>query len=66
VVPDATRKNINGTETKNLTTKQSRRHAGSVLVFTRSPQPGCRCPPPGKPDGNKVSTKPEESVSFQT
>ncbi|KAJ2940189.1 hypothetical protein O0L34_g11753 [Tuta absoluta] len=27
--------------------KPSRRHASSVLVFKRSAEPGCKCPPPG-------------------
>ncbi|KAM3964030.1 uncharacterized protein ACR2FA_002075 [Aphomia sociella] len=32
----------------------SRRHAENVLTFTRSPEPGCKCPTPGKPNGEKV------------
>ncbi|KAI8442051.1 hypothetical protein MSG28_005691 [Choristoneura fumiferana] len=32
----------------------SRRHAEDILVLTRSPEPGCPCPTPGRPNGDKV------------
>ncbi|CAH0713679.1 unnamed protein product, partial [Brenthis ino] len=34
----------------------SRRHAVNVFEFVRSSKPGCECPPPGRPQGNKVLT----------
>ncbi|CAH2093653.1 unnamed protein product [Euphydryas editha] len=34
----------------------SRRHAANVIVLKRSTEPGCKCPPPGKPNGNKILT----------
>ncbi|RVE54012.1 hypothetical protein evm_001415 [Chilo suppressalis] len=35
-------------------TKIYRRHAQNILVLERSSEPGCACPPPGKPFGNAV------------
>ncbi|XP_059048894.1 uncharacterized protein LOC131844117 [Achroia grisella] len=32
----------------------SRRHAENILTFTRSPEPGCNCPEPGKPNGDRM------------
>ncbi|KAG6449742.1 hypothetical protein O3G_MSEX006198 [Manduca sexta] len=32
----------------------SRRHASDILVLTKSHAPGCTCPPPGRPFGQKV------------
>ncbi|KAJ0173194.1 hypothetical protein K1T71_011370 [Dendrolimus kikuchii] len=32
----------------------TRRHASSILVFSRSAKEGCQCPTSGKPDGDKV------------
>ncbi|XP_028169019.1 uncharacterized protein LOC114359000 [Ostrinia furnacalis] len=34
--------------------KSQRRHAADILVFARGVEPGCECPTPGKPNGNKV------------
>ncbi|XP_050353324.1 uncharacterized protein LOC126775428 [Nymphalis io] len=33
-----------------------RRHAVNVIVLKRSSEPGCKCPPPGRPNGDKVLT----------
>lgn len=37
--------------------KPSRRHSDNMLIFQRSSQPGCPCPPSGRPNGKTVSTK---------
>ncbi|XP_045503349.1 uncharacterized protein LOC123700231 [Colias croceus] len=31
-----------------------RRHAANILTLVRSSEPGCDCPPSGRPNGNKV------------
>ncbi|XP_013168029.1 PREDICTED: uncharacterized protein LOC106118019 [Papilio xuthus] len=31
----------------------SRRHAANLLILSRSSEPGCHCPSPGRPNGNK-------------
>nr|XP_026488077.1 uncharacterized protein LOC113394851 [Vanessa tameamea] len=31
-----------------------RRHAVNVILLKRSSEPGCKCPPAGRPNGNKV------------
>ncbi|KPJ11612.1 Astacin-like metalloendopeptidase [Papilio machaon] len=38
-------------ETSTLPT--SRRHAANLLILSRSSEPGCHCPSPGRPNGNK-------------
>ncbi|XP_032527408.2 uncharacterized protein LOC116777797 [Danaus plexippus] len=34
--------------------KPSRRHSDNMLIFQRSSQPGCPCPPSGRPNGKTV------------
>ncbi|XP_031764415.2 uncharacterized protein LOC116412858 [Galleria mellonella] len=47
-----TSKNTQGADNK--LGSPSRRHVENILTFTRSLKPGCACPEPGKPKGNKV------------
>lgn len=39
---------------KSIAMKPQRRHAADILILAKSVDPGCNCPPPGKPNGNKV------------
>nr|XP_049699016.1 uncharacterized protein LOC110375608 isoform X1 [Helicoverpa armigera] len=62
----SSRKPITNRRKRAATPKPARRHAESVVVLSRSPKPGCKCPRPGKPDGNytlKINTDCFNSVN---
>ncbi|XP_045454356.1 uncharacterized protein LOC123663734, partial [Melitaea cinxia] len=39
-----------------LPQSSSRRHAENVIILKRSTEPGCKCPPSGRPNGTKIFT----------
>ncbi|CAH2052373.1 unnamed protein product, partial [Iphiclides podalirius] len=45
---------INSDVVEPPTETTSRRHAANIMILSRSPKPGCVCPPPGRPNGNKI------------